>query len=44
MHAPGCGRGLAELLLTGAYQSIDLARLGWQRVLDGTPLRETGII
>lgn len=44
MHAPGCGRGLAELLLTGAYQSIDLTRLGWQRVLDGTPLRETGII
>lgn len=44
MHAPGCGRGLAELLLTGTYQSIDLSRLGWQRVLAGTPLRETGII
>lgn len=44
MHAPGCGRAMAELLLTGSYQTIDLSRLGWQRVLDNAPLRETGII
>jgi glycine/D-amino acid oxidase-like deaminating enzyme len=44
MHAPGCGRALAELILTGSYQTIDLARLGWQRLRDGTPLREQGII
>jgi glycine/D-amino acid oxidase-like deaminating enzyme len=44
MHAPGCGRAMAELLLTGAYQTIDLTRFGYQRILDGTPLRETGII
>jgi FAD-dependent oxidoreductase domain-containing protein 1 len=44
MHAPGCGRALAELLLTGRYQTIDLTRFGWQRVSDGTPLREEGII
>lgn len=44
MHAPGCGRAMAELLVTGRYQSIDLARFGWQRVLDGTPVREQGII
>jgi FAD-dependent oxidoreductase domain-containing protein 1 len=44
MHAPGCGRALAELLLTGRYQTIDLTRFGWQRLLDGTPLREDGII
>ncbi len=44
MHAPGCGRAMAELLLTGAYQSIDLTRFGWQRLLDGEPLRESGII
>ena len=44
MHAPGCGRALAELLLTGQYQTIDLTRFGWQRLLDGTPLREEGII
>jgi glycine/D-amino acid oxidase-like deaminating enzyme len=44
MHAPGCGRAMAELLLTGGYQTIDLTRFGWQRLLDGAPLREQGII
>ena len=44
MHAPGCGRAMAELLLKGRYETIDLTRLGWQRLLDGTPLREQGII
>jgi glycine/D-amino acid oxidase-like deaminating enzyme len=44
MHAPGCGRAMAELLLTGRYQTIDLARFGWQRLAAGTPVREQGII
>ena len=44
MHAPGCGRAMAELILTGRYQTIDLARLGWQRLLDGKPMPERGII
>jgi FAD-dependent oxidoreductase domain-containing protein 1 len=44
MHAPGCGRAMAELILTGRYQTIDLTRFGWQRLLNGTPLPERGII
>lgn len=44
MHAPGCGRAMAELLLKGRYETIDLTRFGWQRILDGTPLPERGII
>ena len=44
MHAPGCGRAMAELILTGRYQTIDLSRLGWQRLVDGTPLPERGIV
>jgi glycine/D-amino acid oxidase-like deaminating enzyme len=44
MHAPGCGRAMAELLVTGAYQSIDLTRFGWQRLVEGHPLPEQGII
>lgn len=44
MHAPGCGRAMAELLVKGSYQTIDLTRFGWQRLLDGTPIREQGII
>jgi FAD-dependent oxidoreductase domain-containing protein 1 len=44
MHAPGCGRAMAELLLTGQYQTIDLTRFGWHRLAAGTPVREQGII
>jgi FAD-dependent oxidoreductase domain-containing protein 1 len=44
MHAPGCGRAMAELIVTGSYQTIDLGRFGWQRLIDGTPRREEGII
>ena len=44
MHAPGCGLAMAELILKGRYETIDLTRFGWQRLLDGTPLRERGII
>jgi glycine/D-amino acid oxidase-like deaminating enzyme len=44
MHAPGCGRAMAELILKGRYETIDLTRFGWQRILDGMPLPERGII
>ena len=44
MHAPGCGRAMAELLLKGQYETIDLKRFGWHRLLEGMPLREEGII
>ncbi len=44
MHTPGCGRAMAELILKGRYETIDLTRFGWQRLVDGKPLRERGII
>lgn len=44
MHAPGCGRAIAELIVGGRYETIDLQRLGWQRLINGVPLRERGII
>ena len=44
MHAPGCGRALAELILDGGYRTIDLGRLGWRRVAKGKPCRERGIV
>lgn len=39
---PAIGRALSELLLHGAYQSIDLTRLSYQRVVDNNPLLEVG--
>lgn len=44
MHAPGSGRAMAELLLTGSYQTIDLTRFEYKRISDNQPIRETGII
>jgi FAD-dependent oxidoreductase domain-containing protein 1 len=44
MHAPAVGRALAELVLHGGYQTIDLSRLGYQRIADGRPYRERGIL
>jgi FAD-dependent oxidoreductase domain-containing protein 1 len=44
MHAPAVGRALAELITKGRYETLDLARMGYQRVLDKVPYAETGII
>ena len=43
-QAPAVGRALAELLLEGRFVSLDLARLGYRRVLDAAPLPEIGIV
>ena len=44
MHAPAVGRALSELILKGRYETLDLSRMGYQRVLDRAPYGETGII
>jgi hypothetical protein len=38
------GRALAELILHGEYRTLDLSRLGWQRILAGQPLVEKNIV
>jgi len=44
MHAPAAGRGIAELVVKGRYESIDLTKLGYERVERDEPYRETGIL
>ena len=39
---PAIGRAMAELLLNGRYQTIDLTRMSYQRVIDEKPLFEVG--
>lgn len=41
MHAPAAGRGVAEMIIAGEYQTIDLTPLGWRRVRDQRPMFET---
>lgn len=43
-HAPAAGRGLAERLLTGAWQTLDLSPFSPQRVLAGQAFVEQAII
>jgi glycine/D-amino acid oxidase-like deaminating enzyme len=44
MHAPACGLSIAEHILKGRFETIDLTRLGWARVPQGRPAPEQGII
>ena len=43
-QSPAVGRGIAEYILTGGWQSIDLSDLSFARVLAGKPFRETEIV
>jgi FAD-dependent oxidoreductase domain-containing protein 1 len=38
------GRAIAELIVHGAFQTIDLTRLGYGRIAEGRPLRERNVI
>ena len=40
VQGPAVGRALAELLLEGEYKTIDLSRLGFQRLIDKTKMLE----
>ena len=44
MHAPATARGMAELLVDGGYQSIDLSCFSYRRTREGRPYREQGIV
>jgi glycine/D-amino acid oxidase-like deaminating enzyme len=43
-QAAAAGRAIAELIVHGAYQTIDLARLGYARVAGNAPLPERNVI
>lgn len=43
-QAPAVGRGLAELIATGQYLTLDLSPLRVERVADGRPLLEKNVI
>lgn len=43
-QAPAVGRALSELIVYGHFRSLDLTRLGWQRVLENQPLIEKNVV
>ncbi|MGF1609008.1 MAG: NAD(P)/FAD-dependent oxidoreductase [Kiloniellales bacterium] len=43
-QSPAAGRALAELIVHGTYQTLDLTALGYARLLEGRPLREANVV
>ncbi|MBY0491761.1 MAG: FAD-binding oxidoreductase [Gemmatimonadaceae bacterium] len=43
-QAPAVGRGLAELIATGGYRSLDLTGLRFDRIAEDAPLLEQNVI
>jgi FAD-dependent oxidoreductase domain-containing protein 1 len=43
-QAPAVGRALAEWVVHGRWQSLDLSALSWDRVLRNRPLRELNVV
>ncbi|KAJ5126393.1 FAD dependent oxidoreductase [Penicillium atrosanguineum] len=43
-QAPACGRAVAELIVHGAFKSLDLSALSYSRIPEGRPLTERAVI
>jgi glycine/D-amino acid oxidase-like deaminating enzyme len=43
-QAPAMGRGLAEQIVHGGYRALDLAELGYERIVAGRPFLEKAVI
>jgi len=43
-QAPAVGRGLAEWIAAGRYETLDLAPFGYERILRGEPMRELNVV
>jgi glycine/D-amino acid oxidase-like deaminating enzyme len=44
MHAPAAGRAIAEMIVNGHQETIDLSRFSYARVEKNEPYRENGIL
>lgn len=43
-QSPAMGRGVAELILHGAYQTLDMSDLGPERIIAGKPFLEQAVV
>lgn len=43
-QGPAAGRGVAELIVHGAFRSLDLSEVGYERIVEGRPFLEKAVI
>uniref|UniRef100_H3CDP4 FAD-dependent oxidoreductase domain-containing protein 1 n=1 Tax=Tetraodon nigroviridis TaxID=99883 RepID=H3CDP4_TETNG len=43
-HSPAVGRAVAELILDGSFQTLDLSALGFRRILTQEPMLERNVV
>lgn len=43
-QSPAIGRALSELVAFGGYRSLDLSRLGYERILNGELIQEANVV
>ena len=43
-HSPAAGRGVAELILSGKFETLDLTELSFDRLIKNEPIQELNII
>ena len=43
-QSPAMGRALSELLIHGAFQTLDMSDMGYQRIVENRPLLEKAVI
>lgn len=43
-QSPAVGRALSELVTYGEFRTLNLASLGWQRILENRPLLEVNVV
>lgn len=43
-QSPAAGRAVSELIIAGAFRTLDLTRFGIERILEGRPLKERNVV
>jgi glycine/D-amino acid oxidase-like deaminating enzyme len=43
-QSPAVGRGVSELIIHGAYQTLDLSQLSYERIARNEPFHEDAVI